>query len=96
MWKDVLTLLFYSALGLITLLLTRRAKRLHDEWKEIKQEMREKEKEQRRLARMTKEEQELEERRRLQIQQAQDAIDRHRKELEAASGEKKEGSIYDT
>ena len=39
MWKDVLTLLFYSALGLVTLLATRRAKRLHDEWKQLKQEM---------------------------------------------------------
>ena len=30
MWKDVLTLLFCSGLGLVTLLATRRAKRLHD------------------------------------------------------------------
>ena len=96
MWQDVLSLLFYSALGLVTLLVTRRAKRLHDEWKQIKQEMKEQQREEARLAALTEEERALEERRRLQIQEAQAAIERHRKQLEAESGEKKERSIYDT
>ena len=95
MWKDVLTLLFYSGLGLVTLLATRRAKRLHDEWKQLKQEMKTEEKERQRLAALSEEERALEERKRLQIQQAQAAIERHRKELEEQSGAKKEGSIFD-
>ena len=65
MWKDVLTLLFYSGLGLVTLLATRRAKRLHDEWKQLKQEMKAEEKERQRLAALSEEERALEERSRL-------------------------------
>ena len=46
-------------------------------------------------AALSEEERALEERKRLQIQQAQAAIERHRKELEEQSGAKKEGSIFD-
>jgi len=95
MWQDVLNILFYSALGLITLLVSRRAKRLHDEWKELKAQMKEEEREKERLAALSEEERALEERRRLQIQQAQAAIDRHRKEIEEQAGGKKQGSIFD-
>ena len=56
MWQDVLNILFYSALGLITLLVSRRAKRLHDEWKELKAQMKEEEREKERLAALSEEE----------------------------------------